>query len=260
VSRKRECSWNSPFCWTIALSLAVFLFWIGWFVFYHNFFDNSVREGLNKDFAGSGNYGDGFGPLSALFTGLGFVALVYTILLQQEALRKQQDVEQARDFDAMFFRRLHDFELMVSGMKFQSSEQYGHAAIREIGIKFFNKGESPDSLLELRGDLSDYIPPQSIFEVYISLFDQIMRFIRRKPDGDQKEYEDIFLSGLSVYEKRLIIIYAMISDDKVSISIRKMNSKNPIFDKNLISGQLAVPESDTDFGQKMDDFFPKAVG
>jgi galactokinase len=43
-----------------------------------------------KDIAERGQFGDSFGVLNSLFTGLGFGGLIVTLLVQQKQLRQQE--------------------------------------------------------------------------------------------------------------------------------------------------------------------------
>ena len=45
----------------------------------------------NEDMAANGQYGDTFGSANSLFAGLAFVALIYTLKLQQEQIRHASD-------------------------------------------------------------------------------------------------------------------------------------------------------------------------
>lgn len=89
-----EAKWNS---WRSALSSIVAvirqLWWLApiaamgliFWVFYQGYFPLK-----GKDIAERGQFGDSFGVLNSLFTGLGFGGLVVTLLIQQRQLRHQE--------------------------------------------------------------------------------------------------------------------------------------------------------------------------
>lgn len=63
------------------LLIAVFIFWlVAELIPYYRF----------KDWAVRGQYGDSFGAINSLFSGLAFAGIIYTIILQQKELRLQR--------------------------------------------------------------------------------------------------------------------------------------------------------------------------
>jgi hypothetical protein len=78
----------------------------------------------------TGAFGDSFGIITALFSGLAFAGIVYTILLQkeelglqrkeleltQEVLEKQVEVAQHQNFENTFFQMLRLFNDIVTDM------------------------------------------------------------------------------------------------------------------------------------------------
>lgn len=72
----------------ITIALAGFVILALWFVFgflFPLFFEDIP--------ANNGVFGDGFGSVNALFSGLGFLALTYTIILQIESFKDQKQQE-----------------------------------------------------------------------------------------------------------------------------------------------------------------------
>ncbi len=63
----------------------------------------------------AGQFGDSFGVLNSLFSGLAFIALVITIYLQQQDMRDSKKVSQKQNFENMFFNliTIHN-DLVVS--------------------------------------------------------------------------------------------------------------------------------------------------
>lgn len=65
----------------ILLLLAVFIFWlVAELIPYYRF----------RDWASRGQYGDSFGAINSLFSGLAFAGIIYTIILQQKELKLQR--------------------------------------------------------------------------------------------------------------------------------------------------------------------------
>lgn len=71
-----------PFLCVISLFLA--------FV-YGNFYSFVGKETYLTEVSARGPYGDSFGPLTSLFSGLGFAGVVVTLLLQQQQLNRRED-------------------------------------------------------------------------------------------------------------------------------------------------------------------------
>jgi hypothetical protein len=78
-TERRERHWGWIFCG--ALALIVLAWAISWFALYHYFPDNSARA----------LFGEAFGSVSALFSGLAFAGLVVAILIQRDELQLQRD-------------------------------------------------------------------------------------------------------------------------------------------------------------------------
>lgn len=68
--------------WILPIAVMGFIFWL----FYQGYFPLK-----GKDIAERGQFGDSFGVLNSLFTGLGFGGLVVTLVLQQKQIRQQED-------------------------------------------------------------------------------------------------------------------------------------------------------------------------
>lgn len=71
-----------PFACVISLFLA--------FV-YGNFYSFVGKETYSPDVTVRGPYGDSFGPLTSLFSGLGFAGVVVTLILQRQQLNRRED-------------------------------------------------------------------------------------------------------------------------------------------------------------------------
>ncbi len=67
-----------PFTALIGMSLVVLLMWIGSVI---------IMLAAAPDWGTRGTMGDSFGAINALFSGLAFAALIYTIILQREEIK-----------------------------------------------------------------------------------------------------------------------------------------------------------------------------
>jgi hypothetical protein len=84
------CVWGTRILWVLPFLIIPGIFALFWI---------DRIPGLPDDLASRGQFGDSFGVLNSLFTGLGFAGLLVTIGLQQRQIRRQSE-----DFQA----QLHD--------------------------------------------------------------------------------------------------------------------------------------------------------
>lgn len=85
---------RSPRFYTIAIPLALIL---GMFAKFYHVVTNGYVIGTGT-LADRGTFGDSFGVITSLFTGLGFAGLTITLVIQQwQISRQKQDSENARD-------------------------------------------------------------------------------------------------------------------------------------------------------------------
>ena len=100
-----------------AAVVGVISFWIGTWYFIPKWYETNT-------ISGAGTFGDMFGGVNALFSGLAFVGLIYTILVQKEELAlqrkaiKDQSMETARSANELENqRKLLYFQLVVAHVK-----------------------------------------------------------------------------------------------------------------------------------------------
>lgn len=98
-------------CLIIISTIAATLFW-----------------GLTADEGKRGTFGDMFGAANALFTGLSFVGLIVTILLQRkdlniqrEELQKQTESIKIQNFENTFFQMLTIFHGIVDSLEIEGN-------------------------------------------------------------------------------------------------------------------------------------------
>lgn len=99
--------------WLLPFVLVVSLFWY--------FFKNPTQLGMPKSLGNRGLFGDSFGVLNSLYSGLGFAGLLITIALQQRQLRNQEreiriqrHTEEVHRFEEKLFRLIDLYERTLS--------------------------------------------------------------------------------------------------------------------------------------------------
>lgn len=98
--------------WILAISILFLLIafmvciWLGWAIWVIGHFEKVIDQGGVEDKKSkvaqileiAGPYGDLFGGINALFTGLGLAFLIYTVLQQSKMIRQQsEDLQNQRD-------------------------------------------------------------------------------------------------------------------------------------------------------------------
>jgi hypothetical protein len=218
--------------WGIFLFLGVFVLWFAsW-----GAIDFLVAEETNR-----GTFGDKFGAVNALFSGLAFAGLIVTILLQREELHETQEAvkNQTKEFEKQnetlalqrfensFFNMLSQHNEMVSLMSEYApgGNRIGKAVIinyvcelkrlcnekyAEISNKFPNnepyiniKPSVDEGFLNFLNQSNEFIKP------YLKSIFKIFDYINRQPyDADTKNhYAELLLSQLLMKEIELIALY-----------------------------------------------------
>lgn len=184
-----------------------------------------------------GTFGDMFGFANALFTGLSFIGLIGTILLQRkdlniqrEELREQTNLVHKQNFESSFFQLLSMFNSIVNNMTIVSMEStyYGRHVFSAM-INTFNsmlirkagKGQdmNMDQLLELIKKLhkEDVIKEYDDFYEsykeylghYFASFYHIINYIHITKNIDKNFYISIARSQLSSFELILLFYYGV---------------------------------------------------
>jgi hypothetical protein len=74
-----------------SLVLLVIVLWLGWYAWVSYLFEGAIVPKIGANIDDAGTYGDLFGGINALFTGLGLAFLAYTIQQQQSMIAHQTE-------------------------------------------------------------------------------------------------------------------------------------------------------------------------
>lgn len=180
-----------------------------------------------------GTFGDMFGAANALFTGLSFVGLLVTILLQREDIISQREDAKIQNFEVTFFNLLnyhkdtiyslekHYQRRKARGVEIETTEYTSKGAqlMRKIfeqyleslyGDKKFNK-DLYSKLYKLNWDVLGH---------YFRGVQYLLTFVNalhsQKYDSFflKKKYFDVFKSQLSEYETAMIFYHFLFLEDK----------------------------------------------
>ncbi|MFN1218755.1 putative phage abortive infection protein [Chryseobacterium kwangjuense] len=187
----------------------------------------------DKNYDNRGTFGDMFGAANALFTGLSFVGLIVTILLQRKDLNTQRDELQKQtqsinkqNFENTFFQLLSLFNSVTSSIEITNDEgtYKGRSAINEMSIhltreifkaakkkgKLFTestlnqavKDLEKTEIMEIYIDFYNY--HQELIGHYFRTFYHVIKLIHNNDEIDKRFYISIARSQLSSTELVLL--------------------------------------------------------
>jgi hypothetical protein len=197
--------------------------------------DSTYLNDWNK----RGTFGDMFGGVNALFSGLAFAGVIYAIFLQRKELFLQRrELEQTREelrgqkiqlkeqnenirlqrFENTFFNLIdlhHNYidSIIVPGFgndkgrnSFQEFDRK-FTGIRKSDVNVNNQSNLRDALIEankvFRRDYPNYL------EIYIRNVINILRFLDKTKNIDKSFYANLFKSQLSNIEIKFIHFFSV---------------------------------------------------
>jgi hypothetical protein len=211
---------TSPsFAWLIVSLLGVLVLWVGSGLALFNVMDR-------------GTFGDMFGAVNALFTGLAFAVLIYTMFLQRselalqrEELREtrkefqtQNDTLKRQRFENTFFQLIRVHQDIVGGMHLRHLRMPHHAE-REPSVSREAFQEMYSQLQQaLRRKLQKTLEADAV-ETYKSLYAQhehrlghyfrhlyhIIKFVKSSDIDDKRTYTNFVRAQLSSAELALLL-------------------------------------------------------
>ena len=195
-----------------------------------------------------GTFGDMYGPSNAFFSGLAFIGVIYTILLQKEDLNKTKEELKRHQFESNLNNSINAHLKIVEQLNLKvDKDNYvkGREVFREI---YESKSKNAQSLILLteEDDLDHY------FNNIYRILKTISRFDGIKEDAGKKKYQysNLLRSVLSTYELKCILSWSV--QEKGSSLLKYTNEFS--FFKNL-------PKvfKDVSFHQKLEStaFYPK---
>jgi len=215
----------------VAFVFLLWLFTMGSFTF--------LSDIIPYDFGDRGTFGDMFGGLNALFTGLAFAGVIYTMILQREDLKQQmeelkltrqiladQQQEMAAQnttlaiqrFENSFFSLLNFYDQTISNMAYhylssstgtiKTIKVTGLEVIKNFLTKLHNKREEHDFFDAYDMIYNEY---KSSLLRYINTLYAIMSFVNDSKINDKQKYFNIINAALGPQEK--VFIYFVLSTD-----------------------------------------------
>ena len=204
------------------ISLVVIALWA--LTFFLFFYPDPARQG---------QFGDMFGAVNALFSGLAFAGLILTLILQKKELSLQRDeLEQTRNefveqnktlkrqrFENTFFNLMSLHQHITDNLEYDCPDGADpfEAKGREVFKKFYLEKNNFDETWGIKGYLEGKSVRQicnyhdfEVFNHYFHFFDGIMNYIDSSnllENEERKQYAVMLRNTLSDNERYLIFYY-----------------------------------------------------
>ena len=187
-----------------------------------------------EDFSKSGTFGDSFGVLNTLFSGLAFAGIIVSIKMQNDEMREQRKELQKQKKAAQIYHRERMFLLLMDEFKKSRERRFSVADVRLVvreclcDVPAINarSAEAGAALVrEVEGVLAGAhaeTPMLQVFgrrvfrhelcEVFIKTFRQAAESARKIDPANKTEYYDIVCNSMSDAEEALLFMCAVARD------------------------------------------------
>lgn len=181
-----------------------------------------------SDFSKSGTFGDSFGVLNTLFSGLAFAGIIVSIKMQNDEMREQRKEIQKQTKNALLYHRERMFLLMMDEFKKSRKRRYSIVDVRHVindclgfnGAVSSNESSPVASLLVevecvLAGNrietplldvFSRRVFRHELCEVFIKTFHQAAESVKKFDQAARGEYYDIVCNSMSDPEEALLFL------------------------------------------------------
>ena len=182
---------------------------------------------FTSDFSKSGTFGDSFGVLNTLFSGLAFAGIIVSIKMQNDEMREQRKELQKQKKNALLYHRERMFLLLMDEFKKSREHRYSVADVRRIiydclgydvgspdqdspvpalideveGVLAGTRSETP-----LLQTLSRRVFRHEMCEVFLKTFHQAAESVKKFDSANRGEYYDIVCNSMSDPEEALLFL------------------------------------------------------
>lgn len=176
--------------------------------------------------AKSGTFGDSFGVVTSLFSGLAFSGIILTILLQRQELTESREIFRIQRFEGSFYRLLELYRKNLEDIRV-SDTQTGESYHAIDALNFICK-----KLNEAMQKYSQFLEDESRRVIYeAQLFIEVQKLIRRQArylgtllsllelverdlprEKDQEPYWNIIANQLTSHESRYLFYCCLVAD------------------------------------------------
>ncbi|GFO81547.1 MAG: hypothetical protein A49_11740 [Methyloceanibacter sp.] len=213
-AKKRE-RWDSPWMYLVAFAvLAVgIVCFIGWSW-------EQTESWFGKPDA-PGVFGDMFGGVNALFSGLAFAGVILTLVLQSRELQLQR--EEMADTREVLGDQKAQLEAQSETLQRQAFETtfFNMLKLHEDTIRSLSTGKGPGAVTfqEMMGDVANNFQSQggsawsavlrsrSFLRPYFRQIENIVQFVDKSPVGDSGFYVGLLIDRLSLEEAWALLFH-----------------------------------------------------
>lgn len=187
-----------------------------------------------EDYSKSGTFGDSFGVLNTLFSGLAFAGIIVSIKMQNDEMREQRKELQKQKKAAQLYHRERMFLLLMDEFKKSREHRFSIADVRLVvreclcDVTAIN-ARSADAGAALAREVEGVLagaqaetPLLQVFgrrvfrhercEVFIKTFRQAAESARKIDPANKTEYYDIVCNSMSDAEEALLFMCAVALD------------------------------------------------
>lgn len=182
---------------------------------------------FTEDYSKSGTFGDSFGVLNTLFSGLAFAGIIVSIKMQNDEMREQRKELQKQKKIALLYHRERMFLLLMDEFKKSRERRFAVADVRIIireclgcdGSDALAAASVTSLVAEVEGLLAarpEASPLLQIFnrkvfrhercEVFIKTFRQAADSVKKFDPASRGEYYDILCNSMSDAEEALLFL------------------------------------------------------
>lgn len=201
--------------------------------------------------AKSGTFGDSFGVVTSLFSGLAFAGIILTILLQRQELTESREIFRIQRFEGSFYRLLDLYRKNLEDLRiFDISSGTNYHAID--ALSFICK-----QLNETMQKYSRFLEVEDRRAIYESqLFIEVQKLIRRQArylgtlqslldlidrdlpnDKEREPYWNIVANQLTSHEARYLFYCCLVADKQDPLLLLMHKSK--MIEERLRNGSVS---------------------
>lgn len=221
--------------WGLVFIVTAWLVWA--YMALHGKPDIVILNDLNTgkpDLTARGQFGDTFGALNALFTGLALLGVAYSIHLQKEDSRDRDLSDRRRSFEEHYFRVTESFRRFVSEIKVTPNSampsssltgpkalDYMYSEIHKVWAYDCVVGRAQDSLESFYSYYSKLfdadLEDNGTLAAYYRIIYQIFKCIHNSPVSDKTLYSSLIRAELSSGELALLALNARSADGELFV-------------------------------------------
>lgn len=206
-------------------------------------------------------FGDSFGVITSLFSGLAFAGLIVTILLQRQELKESREIFKKQKFEDAFFRLLDFYQRNLNAITIVDHDSEGAVKHEGVGALNFLQKKLVSSMQTYNEYLHEeetkpvyeyylFVEIQKILirqSRYLGTLEAILSLVDEELESDEERdiYWRILASQLTVFEIKYIFYQCLVAPkgSRLRALIHRSNLMNYRFSEtNISKTQAAIYE------------------